>query len=242
MARKNKPKPPKPPEGRYVSGLTEEVLTRRQRMRSLYMLLATLTFAVTIFIPQDALDENHILANLTLTTLYILFIIGSVVVSVIVPYYALRRHKIRREVTQSDAPKSGFEKRTFASFEWFMYLHFAMVAVQLALAIYCPDWGSILCVALMAAGAAFAVIARIVSYRTYATDVEFIPPVRVDLPDELTESDAAEDFYDAPSDLGGEENTNGDARNDSPLSVPASSENGEPNAERPEEDTPAGEI
>lgn len=169
----------KPPRGKFVSQKEEAVLKKAQKMRLIFMYSSTLTLAIILFIPQEwAAYAKNIL---WLQTLYALFIIVLIVVSVITSYGASRNCNICKPIDEAKRPKAGFENRTFASVEWFTNLHFLHAAGQLALFVYgVINYGfnvwDILAALLACGGAALSYMFRLVTFRTLKDDLNYIPP------------------------------------------------------------------
>lgn len=173
--KKNKPKKVKPPEGKYVSRKDAAQLKQAQTKRSVFMFSSTLTLALMLFVPQEWADKAKDL--IWLQSLYVLLIAALIVISVITSYGALRGCNLTGEISERYKPRQGFEKRTFASFEFFMYLHFLLAAAQIALVVYgFGIWGLINAV-LAAAGAVLAYLARDISFKTLKDDVDYLPPI-----------------------------------------------------------------
>lgn len=176
---------PKKSYGSFVSSKDPELLKKSQKLRLVYMYLSTLTFAVTLFLPQEwATKAKEILA---LQTAYVILACVLIVISVIASYGAARGCNVTKPISEKYKPKAGFENATFASQEWFMYLHIVFAAAEIGLIIYgFGAWGLTAAV-LSCAGAAFSFLSRMAAYSALKDGLDYIPPA------ESTQTQAEED-------------------------------------------------
>ncbi len=165
---------PKKSYGSFVSNKDPELLKKSQKLRLVYMYLSTLTFAVTLFLPQEwATKAKEILA---LQTAYVILACVLIVISVIASYGAARGCNVAKPISEKYKPKAGFENATFASQEWFMYLHIVFAAAEIGLIIYgFGAWGLVAAV-LSCAGAAFSFLSRMAAYSALKDGLDYIPP------------------------------------------------------------------
>lgn len=182
-----KSKKTKPPVGKYVSQKDAALLKKAQKMRLVFMYLSTLTLAVTLFLPLEWAEYTKDI--LWLQSLYVGLIAVMVTVSVIASYGASRGCNITGSVSEKHKPKRGFEKGTFISVEWFMYLHFLLAAGFIAVNIYAiVSYGGkpfdLLATVLACAGAALAYMFRLITFRAFKDDLTYVPPSAPTKPDE----------------------------------------------------------
>lgn len=210
-----KTKKSKPAVGKYVSNKDAELLKKAQTKRSAFMFASTLTLAVTLFLSQEWAEKAK---GITwLLSAYVLLIVVLVVISVAVSYGALRGCKLTGEISEKLKPRAGFEKRTFAVFEWFMYLHFVLAAAQIALVIYGFGIQGLVAAILSAAGAVLAYLARDVSFKTLKDSLVYLPPIVPETPkteqaEAAAQNQAANDTAEKGNDADAAESFSGDGK------------------------------
>lgn len=176
--------------GSFVSNKDPELLKKSQKLRLIYMYLSTLTLAVTLFLPQEwAVKAKEIIA---LQTAYVILASVLIVISVIASYAAGRSCNVTKPVSEKYKPRAGFENATFASQEWFMYLHIAFAAAEIGLVIYGFGVWGLFAALLSCAGAVFSVLSRMAAYSALKDGLDFVlPPEKKD--GENSEQNAADD-------------------------------------------------
>lgn len=160
--------------GSFVSNKDPELLKKSQKLRLIYMYLSTLTLAVTLFLPQEwAVKAKEIIA---LQTAYVILAGVLIVISVIASYAAGRSCNITKPVSEKYKPKAGFENATFASQEWFMYLHITFAAAEIGLVVYGFGVWGLFAALLSCSGAVFSVLSRMAAYSALKEGLDFVPP------------------------------------------------------------------
>ena len=165
---------PKKLYGSFVSTKDPELLKKSQKLRLVYMYLSTLTFAVTLFLPQEwATKAKDMIA---LQTAYVILAATLIVISVIASYAASRSCNVSKPVSEKYKPRAGFENATFASQEWLMYLHMVFAAAEIGLIVYGFGMWGLIAAILSAAGAVFALLSRMAAYEALKDSLDYIPP------------------------------------------------------------------
>lgn len=163
-------------DGKFVSKLSDKELDALQRKKSLFMYLSTLFFAISLFLEVEGrakLSDNKPL--FALFTLYVISLVVLIALSVFISVMNRTRQKIKREIRECDAPRSGLDRRTFTSYELFNALHVLVAAAEIAVSVYkFGVWGAIN-IAVSAASAVTCFISRQILYKANAGNVEFVP-------------------------------------------------------------------
>jgi uncharacterized membrane protein YgcG len=105
-----------------------------------------------------------------------------------------KKHRIRKAVRACDAPRFGFDKRTYVSYEIFVAAVFVITVFAVVLAALAPDALSIAAAALMFGSLAAAVASRFVLFKANKGNMRFIDG------DAPIDSDGGADGGDAPAD------------------------------------------
>ncbi len=161
--------PEKRVEGAYVSPKSEKDLESLQYKKTLFMMLSTLLFAVAIFIPA----EIELLPDYIMTYCVVVYLV-AMVLSVVVQVLGRNRHKIRSAVSNEHAPRMGYSRFTYMSFEIFVVFHALLVIAQLGVVVFAPDIYTILAVVCMVASLVLAIIARHIFIKANR-DMVFVP-------------------------------------------------------------------
>lgn len=161
-------------EGKYLSQLGEKELVGLQKRKTIFMLLSTLFFALSLFMP--VMGREKLFQFLWLTTLYVIFDVTLILFSVYVSYQGFKKHKIRVCIYGADAPRRGFNRQTYTSYELFNGLHFAMVAIEITVSCLTVEVWGILNIVAVIASAVFSLLSRQVLYRANANLLDFLPP------------------------------------------------------------------
>lgn len=189
--KKEKPsKKAKPIVGKFISDYSEDELKKAQKKRTVFMLLSHISFAVTLFFSQKCLLAISKL--MPLTTAYVLIIIAVIIDCVFISYQNFRKYKLRKEVSENDAPHNGFDRRTYYGYDIFLFMHVILALVQLGLIIYAFDVMGLIVLLLYIASAIFAFFTHRVSFITNARHMEYFPPIVPQLPTETVESETQE--------------------------------------------------
>lgn len=194
--RKYDPKQAAPPEdpqpeyvkGCYVSQLSGDQAAKAQTVKTVLMLVSTLLFAVTLFLPVEG--RNALSPYLWLFSLYVLFDVALIVFSVYASYAGQKKHRITLCLDGKYAPNGVLKKHTFLSYEIFNAMHAAYAAIEIAVVCVKFDWWGLIS-AIAAAGAAVTCfLSRQILYHAYAS-AAFIPP-KTEQPEDGGQADANE--------------------------------------------------
>lgn len=166
--------PQKPDEGKYLSRLSSDELRSMQTRKTVFMLLSTLLFAVSLFLPVEG--RRKVADIVALSTLYILFDVVLIVFSVAVSYMGFKRHKIRAEISEKQSPRGGFDKHTFMSYEIFNALHAVLLVVEAVIGFLTVEVWGMLNIAVVAASFVLSMLSRYVLYRANAHNLDYLPP------------------------------------------------------------------
>lgn len=160
-------------KGCYVSALSGEQAQKAQKNKTVFMLISTLLYAVTLFLPVDG--RNVIAPIVWLLTLYLIFDIALIVFSVYASYAGQKKQRVTICFDGKNAPKGGFKRHTFVTYEIFNAMHVVYAAAEIAIVCLSFDvWG--LLSAIAATGSAVSCfISRQILFRAYE-NAEFIPP------------------------------------------------------------------
>ncbi len=145
-------------KGVFISQKTENDLNALQKKKTVFMLLSTLFFAIAIFIPFGEL-KNAAKIPAFLYTGVIVYAIG-IVLSVIAGWRGRNKHKLRTQTDAADAPRFGYKRFTYITYELFTWWHAVMLGVQTALAVLDFSVFTVLFAVSMALSLAFAVVSR----------------------------------------------------------------------------------
>lgn len=176
--------------GKYISRLTSAELTKWQRYKSLFMYLSTLFFAVSLFLSVEG--RVKVMGILWLATLYTMFDILLIVVSVYVSFQGFKKHKITSEISELNAPKRGFNKFTYFSFELFNLLHIALFIIEVIISCLTFEVWGIINIIVVIISAVFAFISRMILFRANAHNLDYLPPVKPQKVDEVAADETAE--------------------------------------------------
>lgn len=160
--------------GKFVSEKDMPTLKKAQKLRLIFTHCASLTFAITLFLPLEWAEKSRDI--IWLHTVYIFFVIALIVLSVMAAFTAGKSCNLTKEISEKYKPKAGFEKATFAYTEWFVYAHVIHALIQLGLVIYGFGVWGVVAVLLTSGGAVFAILARVVTFRALKEDLKYIPP------------------------------------------------------------------
>lgn len=176
-----------PDKGKFINKRDDEQLQKLQKLKTIFMLLSTLFFAVSLFLP--VVGRIHISDILWANTLYILLDIALIIISVFVSYQGFKKHRISKEVSFYDSPRYGYKPLTYIAFELFTFMHILYLAIEVALLVLAVEvWGILNAISALIS-AAFAVTARQLLYIANAKHMEFIPPI---MPDIIPDDDDSE--------------------------------------------------
>lgn len=154
--------------GAYLSPKTSEQLEKLQKQKTIFMLLSTLMFATSIFIPAD-ISSLTTLSMVFFVNIYIAVIVLSVVVSI----YGKNKHKIRSSVPKADSPRAGYNRFTYVSYELFTASHIVSAVGQIALMTMAYSLMTLISAILMVVSLIFCLVARFIF--VYANnDLEFV--------------------------------------------------------------------
>lgn len=147
--------PKKEISGIYVSPKTDGELDLFQRKKTIFMLLSTLLFAIAILLPADI----STMPDYAMTYCVIIYLAG-ITFSVIVQIFGKKRHKIRKAVPSSLAPRAGYGRYTYVSFEFFVVVHVFLVVAQAAVVLLAFSALAVLSLVCMVASLVLALISR----------------------------------------------------------------------------------
>lgn len=155
--------------GAFVSPKEENELEKLQKRKTILMLLSTLFFATAILMPADITA----LSTYTMSLAVMVYII-AIIVTVIVALLGKKRQKIQKAVPSRFAPAKGYNRFTYTSYEFFVFVHVLLVAVQIYLVVLSVSVFMILSCVSMGVSLAFAIISRQVFFLANK-DMEFVP-------------------------------------------------------------------
>jgi DMSO reductase anchor subunit len=144
--------------GEYVSQKSGETLAALQKKKTVFMYLSTLFFVTAIFVPLGEIPN----AAKSAAFLYfglVAYVVG-IASAVAVPFLGRKKHKLRGTVTAEEAPRFGFKRSTYLTYELFTWWHAVMLGIQTALAVLDFSVYTALFCASMALSFAFAVVSR----------------------------------------------------------------------------------
>lgn len=177
--------------GKFVNSLPKEQLEKAQKLKTIFMLLSTLFFAISLFLPVEG--RSRVSDIVWLSTLYIMFDIALIVFSVYVSYQGSKNHRIREEVPYIMAPRGGFKQHTYWSMELFNVFHIALLAAEIAVATVLFGLWGIINIFVIALSTAFSIASRQFLFRANNKTTTYLPPITPDqLPDEDAYVDAVE--------------------------------------------------
>ncbi len=158
--------------GLYESELTESEITAKQKKRMIFLHLAVLFFAVTLFVPSNS--RYAIEGILWLFSLYVFFDIAFIVLIVYVSVKSANGQKIAKTLNGKEAKGGFLAKHTFISTEVLLgcYALYAMAEIVL-LAVKFSTWGLVSAI-LSVVAVIMAIFARTVTFNAYK-NATFIP-------------------------------------------------------------------
>lgn len=101
---------------------------------------------------------------------YLILVIFTATLGVYCLISALTRARLGKPVPIKDAPRVGWDKRTFLSVEWYARLAVACTLAKVGLLIYAFSWWSLALAAISAGAATGAVFFRRITFEAYKTE------------------------------------------------------------------------
>ncbi len=162
-------------KGRFVCSRSAADLKNDQIVRTI-VLAAALAFFV---VPPLCLKSRAILIfnekNYTpLVTAYVILLLFTAALLVYTLIASLTRYRFRGEIPERYAPRSGFEKRTFACFEWSRVMTVIVAVAYAAMCAYAYSGQSVALAVLECVAAALAVYARKITFDAYSSSLTLV--------------------------------------------------------------------
>lgn len=161
--------------GKFVCSKSDAELKNNQIARTIVLSLALAFFVV----PPLCLKSLAILLftekNYTpLVTAYVILLLFTAAMLVYTLAASLTRYRLRREIPEKYAPRSGFDKRTFACFEWSRVMTVIVAVAYAAMCAYAYSGQSVALAALECLAAALAVYARKITFDAYSSSLTLV--------------------------------------------------------------------
>ncbi len=162
--------------GKFVCSKSKAELKSSQITRSIILGIALACFVVPpLFLKSQAIkvfSENNYTPFITTYVMLVLFTAAMLLYTFIA---SLTRYRFRSEVPEKYAPRSGFEKHTFACFEWSKVLTVIVAIVYAGMCAYAYSHQSVVLAILECVAAALTVYARKITFDTYSSSLTLVP-------------------------------------------------------------------
>ena len=161
--------------GKYICSKPQAELKTDQTVRSIILGAALALFVVPpLCLKCEAIRVFGEKGYTPLITAYVILMLCTAGLMLYTFVASLTRYRLRGEIPERFAPKSGFEKRTFACFEWARVMTVLVAVAYGAMCVYAYSAQSVVLAALECVAAALAVYARKMTFDAYCSSVTLV--------------------------------------------------------------------
>ena len=175
-------------------------LTKTQTLRVILCSLVLVLFAIPeFFVPQALNSYLESINQLALLQTYVILVFFALLLILYTFVCSLTRYKLKRTFPQKQAPKSGWDKHTWASYEWQFFVLAIVTIIKVVGLFFAFDFLSLLLAIISLACTVISFIVMRITFLALKGKMELVDEKDIDKTlSSLScdDSDEQDDFYD----------------------------------------------